>query len=420
MKKSFQRNGMALFVVLIMLSLLGLLFGVGARGGAMSLTTGNLSNERNEAYFVAYGALQRALLELRADSTWAGTAGTKFPGPEKHKYDVTVFENTTGAPMPTPAGVDLPPGEKLVLASCRIGSVERKIAGLITQAPSGSEGFAALTNGDMDLFGAKIGAFDAPNGFGLADMVMNPGKAQVGSVNARVDIKARNIIPPLPAQIDGVVASERVDGDSNTADPGAYTIDATSSLGGETQLSAPPSPAFPASPAYLGGPSVVHDTGCLTIGPGHYDQIMVRNDGELTLEPGEYFINGDLSAWDTSRVYTNGAVRIFVNGAMKTNQTSSFNHESDPRDCEIFIEGDGADWAGLISNESHVWARLKAPDSRLTVSGTIYGDVQLDQLVVRGDHDGSGAIYFFTDLSTSTTVSSSTGNEVYSTIWTVQ
>ena len=97
-KKRPRRRGMALVVVLMLISILGLLFGLGGRGNGPSLQTAGESNARNIAYFTAQGALQRGLTELRLDPAYGGKTNGKFPGAGGSTFDIKVVRNTGGTP----------------------------------------------------------------------------------------------------------------------------------------------------------------------------------------------------------------------------------------------------------------------------------------------------------------------------------
>lgn len=425
-------RGMALIVVLVLISILGMLFGIGGREDGLSLATAGQSTERNMAYFVAQGALQRALTELRADETWGGTTGAAFPGGANQTYDVQLFSNTTGVAMATPAGVEIAPGTTLVLATGHIGDTSHKMAGILTAGESVNPGFACLTQGDFYLNGARINAFNAPNGsFAIADLNFQEGMAQIGSLSSEIEVLTREAdpiegTPARPTIVDGDIASDQLDGSVETQDPGVYAMDPDSSIGGEAVLDAPPTLEFAPIPTYLGGPNILHAAGSRTLLPGHYDALNLRNDAVLYMEPGDYYFQNNFRTLDTSQLYTNGQVRIFVGKRLATNDTSSVNHEGDPRNCELILTGDGAgtndNTTAWISNESHVWARVKVPRAKLKVSGTVFGDVQADSVSVTGDPDDSGAINFFTDLAEpgGDGTLGGGGDFVYSSTWTVQ
>ena len=423
---------MALIVVLVLISILGMLFGIGGREDGLSLATAGQSTERNMAYFVAQGALQRALTELRDDPNWTGVTGADFPGGVNQTYDVQLFSNTTGAPKATPAGVKIAPGTTLVLATGHIGDTSHKMAGILTSAGSDSPGFACLTQGDFYLSGARIGAFDAPNGsFAIADLNFQEGMAQIGSLNSVIEIKTQAAdpdagTPARPTIVDGSIASDQLDGSVETQDPGVYVMDPDSVIGGEKRLDAPPTLSFDPIPTYLGGPDISESAGVRTLLPGHYNSLNLTNDAYLHLEPGDYYFKDLFRTFDTSRIYTKGKVRIFVGGRCATNGTSSLNHEGDPRNCELIMTKDGSTvsdgTAGWMSQESYAWARIKVPRGKLGVSGTIYGDVQADSVKVTGDPDDSGAINFFTDLAEpgGGPLDGVGGTFIYSSTWTVQ
>lgn len=227
---------------------------------------------------------------------------------------------------------------------------------------------------------------------------------------------------PLAARIDGVVASTNVDGDFDTVDPLAYAMDPETVLSGETQLTAAPAPKYPATPTYLGGPQIVHGAGSHTVLPGHYSKFWVAGNSDIYLEPGDYFVDGNFHTFDTAKIHAKGPVRFFVNGIISVNDDSSVNHENDPRDFELVVTGppNGAGTTGWISEESHLWARVKAPTGTLKISGTVFGEVHAEGLKVNGDPDGSGAVFFFTDLAAAGPGPAGGGTYVYSSTWTVK
>jgi hypothetical protein len=427
-------RGMALVIVLVLISILGLLFGLGGRGSGLSLGSAGQSNARNIAYFTAQGALQRGLTELRRDPAWTGTKNAPFPGIGGKTYDIQVITNTKTTPQPTPAGVDIAPGSTLVLATGRAGSSERTVAGIVEAAGTAGSGYAALVQGEFLVRGGTVGAFSAPNGFALADMVPESGVAQIGSLNQKIVIQDREQepdslgpLPPVQAKVDGTVASPDVDGDISTAEPGVYSVENATQLSGETKLDAPPTLNLPSPPPnYLGGPAIVKNGGSKTILPGHYDNVALHNDTILYLEPGDYYFKGDFRTHDTSQVHTKGAVRIFIDGLLVSGGTSSLNHEGDPRDCEIVLSGlapgpEGK--VGWVSSESHAWARIKPLNGTLGVSGTIFGDVQGAGVDIIGDPDGSGALHFFTELAEEgggIGSEAGDGDLIYATTWTVK
>jgi type II secretory pathway pseudopilin PulG len=429
MKLEKQRRGMALIIVLVLISILGLAFGLGGGGGGLSVTTGASATERNKALFVAKGALQRSLLELRNDPAWMGQGCTNFPGGTNQTYEVKVIANTTGAPLATPAGVDIAPGTSLVLATGRLGDTECKVAGLLQAAGATAPGFAALTQGRFRIEGGKVGGFSAPNGFALADLVPEPGVAQIGSLGAEVKVLTTPAdpgkgTPALPSTVDGVVASDQVDGDVNTQEPGVYAVDPGSTVAGETQLTAPPTLTFGAAPNYLGGPDVYHNVGTKTILPGHYNRFETLGDSEIFLEPGDYYFKKRFEMRDNSRLHANGKVRIFLKDRVSVTDYASLNFEGDPRDCEVTLTGtgDGNGFLGwLPGHNGVVWARIKAPNATVGVSGDVYGDVQADSVRILGDADGSGSINYFTDLANPSGGGGGVGgNFVYSSTWIVQ
>ena len=404
-KKRSRRRGMALVVVLMLLSILGLLFGLGGRGNGPSLQTAGESNARNIAYFTAQGALQRGLTELRTDPTYGGKTNGKFPGSGGSTFDIKVVRNTGGTPKATPAGVDIAPGSTLVMATGRAGSSERIVAGIVEETSSNSEGFAALVEGELKVRGGVVGAFSAPNGFAIADLVEEPGKAQLGSLTKEILIETRvpsdGTSAPLPGRVDGNVASADVDGDVNTPEPGVYSLDAGSQLAGETKLDSAPTLETPPLPgAYLGGPDVLKSTGSRTLLPGHYGRLKTDGDAELFLEPGDYHFDGDFKTFGVSKIHVNGSVRIFVKGRFASDDDSYVNYNGDPRNCEIVLTSapDNSGKVGWVSHASYVWARIKPLNGSLGISGTLFGDVQGGGVDVIGDPDGSGALHYFTEL----------------------
>lgn len=431
-KKRPRRRGMALVVVLMLISILGLLFGLGGRGNGPSLQTAGESNARNVAYFTAQGALQRGLTELRLDPSYGGKTKGKFPGAGGSTFDIQVVRNTGGAPKPTPAGVDIAPGSTLVIATGRAGSSERVVAGIVEEAAATSDGFAALVEGDLRVLGGVVGAFSAPNGFAIADLVPEAGKAQLGSLTKEIVIETRvptDGTPPIPARVDGSVASANVDGDVSTPEPGVYSLDGGSQLAGETKLDSDPTIPNPPAPApYLGGPDVLKSTGSRTLLPGHYGRLKASGDAELFLEPGDYYFDGDFKTFGVSKIHANGAVRIFVNGRFASDDDSYVNFEGDPRNCEIILSSppDNSGRVGWVSHASYVWARIKPLNGTLGISGTLFGDVQGGGVDVIGDPDGSGALHFFTELgeeggsSGGGGIGLGGGDLRYATTWTVK
>jgi hypothetical protein len=394
---------MALVVVLMLISILGLLFGLGGRGNGPSLQTAGESNARNIAYFTAQGALQRGLTELRLDPAYGGKTNGKFPGAGGSTFDIKVVRNNGAKPKRTPAGVDIAPGSTLVMATGRAGSSERVVAGIIEEVGATSDGFAALVEGELKVRGGVVGAFSAPNGFNKADLVEESGKAQLGSLTKEIRVETRVPAsgPPIPARVDGNIASPNVDGDISTPEPGVYSLEQGSQLAGETKLdSAPTLPAPPAPAPYLGGPDVLKATGSRTLLPGHYGRLVTSNDAEVFLEPGDYYFAGDFKTFGVSKIHTNGAVRIFVKGRFTSDDDSYVNYSGDPRNCEIVLSGDPDTYGkvGWVSHASYVWARMKPMNGTLGISGTLFGDVQGGGVDVIGDPDGSGALHYFTEL----------------------
>ena len=414
---------MALVVVLTLLSIMGLLFGVAGNHQGLSIKASGADSEIDSAYFVSHGALQRALTELRNDPDWGGKMNGQFPGRNDARFDIEIFRNTGGTPKPTPAGVEIPPNTTLVLSTGRVGNSSRLMAGILGMSNTGTSGFAALAREQLLVKGGRVSAFTTSGGFSTAEMEPVPLAGQLASIDEAVEMVASDpdeagVI--LPAEVDGVVASDRVDGDTSTVEADAYSIDELSSFGGETQLTDPPALEDIAVPNYEGGLAIWAGGGTKTITPGHYDKFNSVADATVIMEAGDYYFSGDFRMKEDSKVLTNGPVRIFAQNQFQVSDKSALNFEGNPKDCEVILtQTKDTGWVGIIGGEGSIWGRVKASRGPFLVSGYLYGDLQAKDISIYGETNGSGTVKFFTDLGE---VSSEAvvGNFIYTTTWVVR
>jgi len=424
---------MALVVVLSIVTILGILTGLVGNSAGRAFGLNQRSNEQEKAHFVAQGGLSRALSLLRTDPNFTGVTNKPFPGDNDSTYTLEVIENNGGTPKPTRIGVDLPPGRSLVISEGTVSDTTRTMAGLVQTSVTPSSGFAMLAGQHLEVKGAKVGAFTAPEGdFSLAALEPSDGQAQIGAtgavaiINKPIKDDNGNVIGVLNSDVDGDIASDRVDGDLATVEESVYEIAPNSTVGGESVLDAPPEQEPVPTPDYLGGPDIdLTLNGSQTINPGHYSSLHLADDAVLTLEAGDYFVEGNIEMWDRAKLEVNGPVKIHCGGAVTVAGDPSMNFEADPRNLELTVTGTEAPgqkfpwlpWSKnltvpepyrptgairrfSIGGRGTIFGRVRVNRAEAHVSGNLYGDIQADGLSVGGDADGSGTVQFFADLAT--------------------
>ena len=434
---------MALVTILVMIAILGLLTGVVGGQAAFSLNAGKQSNQNDVARYVAYGGLQRTLQQLRANPSLPCTYNNPFPGVSDATYHSRVWPNSDPTnSTSSPIGIQIPPSSILVICDATVGNGKKSMAGIIPTVGTGpGSGYGALGGSSLLSQGGLVDAFTSNGAFAKSTLTSVPNSAQVGAVSGLTRLLEK--ADGTPTSIDGTVASDLVDGDPATVEPGVYELAPTTQLGGETALDAGASLDPPPAITYLGGADVRASAAeRVTITPGHYTSLHAEYDGENVLEPGDYFFESNFELFDDSKVILNGPVDIYVDGLLYVTGFATLNGESDPRDCQITVTGDpatnnwlpdsrnwsrstplapGGYWAHAgTGHEGEIWGRVRVPESTFFCSGSVYGDVQADRLTIFGDPTrASGAIHYFSDLggdgTTITTLGSASYN--YESIW---
>lgn len=439
---------MALVIVLSIAAIVGLLAGVLASDTAILMHQAGSSRGGSTAEYVAKGALQRALLELDNDPDWTGTSDQQFPGDPDKTFTLQLYTNSASAlePLSTPAGVELPPGSSLVLATGQAGNEAKRVAGLLVAESEGGAGFAGLSQRHVAMNGGTVNAFSAPQGdFSMEALEFDSTAGQIGSISSYVNLKQREM-PNDPdtivyAKVEGAIAAADLDGDPTTPDDNAYQLEAGTSIGDEVKLDAPPE-IDPPTPGitYLGGVDEACDNGEHIVTPGHYNSLHFSGDVEVTLEAGDYYIKENFEAWGDAVIRTNGPVKMYVDGLLHIAGDAAVNFEGNPADYELELTGDrpsyqwlphSANWLssspyspggvahhGSTSHHGKIWGRVRAPESRFVVSGYIFGDLQADGISFYGDPDGSGVLSFFKEFAEGGE-SAASENYSYSEVWVV-
>lgn len=448
--KKRSKRGMAMVVILSILTILGLLTGLVGKSAGVALAQNQRANEQDQAHFIAYGGLQRVLISLRTDPAWGTATGTYLNYPGGSKVKAYVIRNTTGAPKSTGFGIDVPPDTTLVVSRGTASDTERLLAATVRTTTAASSGFGMLGGTSLTIKGATIDAFDAPGGdFTLAGRTPVTNSLQVGATDGVTRIVDRTLTDgtTLFANIDGSVASDQVDGDLDTQEAGVYTLSPNATLAGETALDTAAELDPMPTPTYLGGDDVdVTGWDSKTLLPGHFNSIHVCDDAKIYLEPGDYYIKGNFEAWDRAYIKPLGEVRLHFNSAVHISNESKVNYERDPRDLEIFITGPengpypwlpwsknrravdpyrlyaGASRRGTIGSEAKVFAKVRAAESKFHISGYLFGDIQADKLDIGGDADGSGRLSYFAGLGQDggTAQPVNPANYTYDDIWVVR
>ncbi len=451
MRNMSPASGIALVSVLSLIMVVGLLAGVVGWQAGLSLSRNQRSGTQEQAYFAAYGALQRGLSELRADPDFAGAVDKPFPESAEATYTLEIVRNISGGPLPTQIGVTLPDQTLLVIAEGKVGDTVRTVAGVVKTGQMSEDSLAILAKKEVQMVGGTAVAFEAPFGsFKPENLVEVPQAAHVGAVDGKASVSTRPVelpaIPnPIPSTVNGNIASTGVDGDMGTPEPHVYTVDPESWIKGEMPLNEAPELKESPEIIYTGDWDAQYGAGSYkTLWPDHYNSWHFDGDARIELESGEYYIKENFESWqDVEISVLDGPVTIYVDGLFRLSDNSKLNINGDPRDLEIILTGNRASYdylpwsrnfslgephepsndSGCLSTNAAMWGKLRAPESRVVIYGDLFGRVSADVVRVVGYDDGvskRGVVHYFNELAQGGDPNVSLEGLRFDSIWTVK